>query len=540
MRRWNGWGDDTIKAQVPKEAVDFLRGIIGEPTPRPDATLEAVCAHLDAVSPSRLAGHPNLHPMISLKTEDRLRVSTGQSMFDWIGVRYGRIDRVTDGVAWPEHGGQVRELMDWARANDVILLVCGGATSVVGHLSPPKSPKPCLTLDMRRMRRLLELDERSQLARFEAGVVGPDLEAQLRVKGYMLGHLPQSFEYASLGGFIATRSSGQQSLRYGRIDGLFAGGKVETPTGTLEIKPLPATAGGPDFREIVLGSEGRIGVITEAIMRVTRLPEEEKFMAIFFPSWDAGMNAMRELAQLRIQLSMQRLSNPRETDTMLRMAGHAGQIAWLERYLAFRGVGAGKTMMMIGLTGTRAQVAASWKLAKSVIKSFGGVSTGALMGRKWAEKRFTGVYARNTLWSAGYAIDTMETCVEWSKTTAMMNAIEQSGTAALAEFGEKCLCYTHLSHVYGSGSSVYTTFALRVAPTQEGMWARWNAIKQAANRAIAAHGGTVSHQHGVGRDHAPYLPAEKGARAIEALKATLAHFDPNGLMANDNLTGPEA
>jgi alkyldihydroxyacetonephosphate synthase len=162
------------------------------------------------------------------------------------------------------------------------------------------------------------------------------------------------------------------------------------------------------------------------------------------------------------------------------------------------------------------------------------------MGKKWAEKRFLGVYARNTIWDKGYAVDTLETCVEWNKTTAMMNAIEQAGTEALAKFGEKCHCYTHLSHVYGSGSSVYSTFVLRVAPTAEEMYARWDAIKQAANRAIAEHAGTVSHQHGVGRDHAPYLPAEKGARAIEALKATIKHFDPAGLMANDNLTGPVA
>jgi alkyldihydroxyacetonephosphate synthase len=544
MRRWNGWGDTSIKAPVPAEVTDFLAEIVGPPVATAEISLEDICAKLDASSPSRLAGRTDLPAGVSLKTEDRLRVSTGQSLFDWIHLRYGSLSRITDGVVSPQSSAEVRAVMDWAQGAGVTVLICGGATSVVGHLNPPAGDKPCLTIDMRGMRRLIELDERSQLARFETGVVGPDMEAQLREKGFMLGHLPQSFEYASLGGFIATRSSGQQSLRYGRIDQMFAGGTVETPTGTLTIKPIPAGAGGPDFREIVLGSEGRIGVITEAVMRVTRLPEEEKFIAIFFPDWDSGMNCMRELAQQRIQLSMQRLSNPRETETNLRLAGHPEKIAQLERYLSWRGVGkvgqSGKTMMMIGLTGSRKQVAASWKLAKDIIKQFGGVSTGTAMGKKWAEKRFTGVYARNTLWDKGYAVDTMETCVDWSQTTSMMDAIEKAGTEALAAFGEKCVCYTHLSHVYGSGSSVYTTFMLRLAPDAEQMRARWDAIKQAANRAIAAHNGTVSHQHGVGRDHANWLPSEKGERVISAIKATIAHFDPNGLMANDNLTGPAA
>jgi alkyldihydroxyacetonephosphate synthase len=538
MRRWNGWGDDTIIATLPAGATEFLCEAIGPGTAPRDATLDEVCARIDREQPSRLTGSQPLHPLISTRAEDRLRSGVGHSLGDWIRLRFGDIGRLTDGIAWPENGAQVRELLAWAEQRGAVLIPCGGATSVVGHLAPPTGDRPCLTLDMRRMSALLEFDEISQLARFQAGVTGPDLEAELRARGFVLGHFPQSFEYATLGGWIASRSSGQQSLRYGRIEQLFAGGTVETPRGTLTIPPFAASAAGPDLREWVLGSEGRLGVITEAIVRVSRLPEQERFVGVFMPGWDAGVAAARTLAQTRVPLSMLRLSSPVETLTTLRMAGHAGQIAWLERYLGWRGAGEQKCLLMLGLTGTRRQVDAGWQQARAVLRSHGGVSTGTLLGRKWAEKRFTGVYVRNALWDAGYAVDTMETFVPWSSSTSTMLAMESAGREALARLGERCHVYTHLSHVYGTGSSVYSTFVYRIGADQAAACQRWAALKRAVSEAVIASGGTISHQHGVGRDHAPYLEAEKGALGMAALASAFDHFDPQGILANENLTGP--
>ena len=245
------------------------------------------------------------------------------------------------------------------------------------------------------------------------------------------------------------------------------------------------------------------------------------------------------LAQGRVPLSMLRLANPTETLTTLRLAGHAGQIAWLERYLAWRGAGEGKCLMFIGLTGTRRQVRDTLGQAMAIVRQHGGVSTGSLLGKKWAKNRFAGVYLRNTLWAAGYAVDTMETAVPWTATTHTMQAMEEAGRTAFAAFGERCHTYTHLSHVYATGSSVYTTFVFRLAPDFAGNWARWIALKRAVSEAIVASGGTISHQHGVGRDHAPYLPAEKGAAGMAAINAAIHHFDPQGRMASGNLTeGP--
>jgi alkyldihydroxyacetonephosphate synthase len=538
MRRWNGWGEESISAAMSAEAATFIKAAIGPGTPPHDATLAEACARIDLEHPSRLAGIGTLHPLISTRAEDRLRSGVGQSLGDWIRLRFGDVGPLTDGVAWPQTNEQVRELLAWAQQHEVVLLPCGGATSVAGHLMRPAGDRPCLTLDMRRMNALLELDETSQLARFQAGVAGPDLEAALRARGFVLGHFPQSFDYATLGGWIATRSSGQQSLRYGRIEQLFAGATVETPLGTMKIPAFPASAAGPDLREWVLGSEGRLGVITDAIMRVSRLPEQERFFGVFMPDWEAGTGAARRLAQSRVPLSMLRLSNPVETQTTLRLAGHGSQVAWLERYLALRGAREQKCLMLLGLTGTRRQVADTWRQAQYVLRAHGGVATGDLLGRKWAEKRFAGVYLRNALWEAGYAVDTMETSVPWPASTAMMQSMESAGLEALAGFGERCHAYTHLSHVYGTGSSVYSTFIFRVAADQQGTWQRWVALKGAVSMAIVAGGGTISHQHGVGRDHIPYLAAEKGVIGMGALNAAFAYFDPQGVLTNDNLTGP--
>jgi alkyldihydroxyacetonephosphate synthase len=530
VRRWNGWGDETIEVRLQDNARPFLAESVGAGVPSHDAVLPAVLARIDA-QPSRLPPHPQL----STRAEDRLRASFGQSLGDWLRLRFGVVGRVTDGVAFPESAAEVRQWLDWAASVGAVVLPCGGATSVAGHLTPPEGDKPVLTLSLARMRRLLHLDPVAQLATFEAGVAGPDLEAQLRAQGWMLGHYPQSFEYATLGGWIATRSSGQQSARYGRIEAMFAGGTVETPSGTLKLPTFPASAAGPDLREWVLGSEGRLGVITEATVRVQRLPEREEFVGVFLPDFAHGEAAVRALGQGRLGLSMMRLANANETLTTLRLAGHEGAIAWLERWLHWRGCGENKVLLLAGFTGSAAQVKAMKRQAAAIWRAHGGVATGTLLGRKWQANRFRGVYLRNALWTEGYAVDTMETAVDWPRVPRMVQAMEGAGREALAAFGERCHAYTHLSHVYPQGSSVYSTFVFRVGRDFNESWARWTALKQAVSEAIVREGGTITHQHGVGKDHARYLPAEKGERGMQALRAMVSHFDPQGLMAPGNL-----
>jgi alkyldihydroxyacetonephosphate synthase len=534
MRRWNGWGDDAIDAPLQADALAFLGERIGPAEPPRDAALAAVLAAV-AAQPSRLPPHAQ----VSTDAEHRLRASFGHSLGDWLRLRFGRIGTVCDGVAFPDSSEAVREVLDWAAQHGAVVLPCGGATSVVGHLRPPTGPRPVLALSTARLRRLLHLDPLAQLATFEAGVAGPDLEAQLRAHGFTLGHFPQSFEYSTLGGWVVTRSSGQQSARYGRIEALFAGGVLETPRGRLTLPAFPASAAGPDLRECVLGSEGRLGVLTEATLRISPLPQCERFIGVFLPDWARGEAAARSLAQARLGLSMLRLANPLETETTLRLAGHARAIGWLERMLRWRGCGDGKVLLMLGFTGSRRQVAAMQAQARALLAAHGAVSTGSLLGRRWQAARFRGVYLRNALWQAGYAVDTMETAVDWPRVAPMMQGIEQAGRAALQRLGERCHAYTHLSHLYPQGSSVYATFVFRIGADFDVAWARWQALKDAVSEAIVRGGGTISHQHGVGKDHAAWLAAEKGEQGIGALQALIAQFDPQRVMASGNLLAAE-
>jgi alkyldihydroxyacetonephosphate synthase len=531
MRRWNGWGDDAIDFELNPDAVAFLAGRIGPGTPGTSAALQQACAH---ITPGRLQPHA----LIDTTPAVRLANALGQSLPDWLKLRYGQVGTVPDGVAFPESGEQVRELLDFAARTNAIVIPYGGGTSVAGHLTVPDGAQPVLTMNLTRLRALTNLDTEAQLATFGAGVFGPDLEAQLRARGYTLGHFPQSFEYSTLGGWVVTRSSGQQSLRYGRIEQMFAGGKLEAPAGTLDIPTFPASAAGTDLREMVLGSEGRMGILTEATVRVTRLPDYEAFHAVFFPSWDAACAATREVAQAKLPLSMLRLSNPLETLTMLTLAGHKNLIGLLEAYLSLRGCKDGKCMLMIGVSGQKSSARNALQGALAIARGHNGVHVGRAMGEKWKQNRFRNVYLRNAAWELGYAIDTVETAVDWARVPAMMHAVEKAGTDALGSFGEKVHTYTHLSHLYAQGASVYTTFVYRLGGDFATDMARWKALKGGICEAIVANGGTISHQHGVGSDHAPYLAAEKGELGMSAMRAMFRHFDPDGRMNPGKLVTP--
>lgn len=531
MRRWNGWGDEANEFPLKPEGLAFIRARLGEASALPDATLEQVLA---AVPASRLPAHP----LIAVDARSRLLHARGQSLPDWLAMRSGEFGVFPDGVACPESTQQVRELLDFCAAHNIEVIPYGGGTSVAGHITPVPSARPVLTLSLEKMNRLLALDRESQLATFGAGTPGPALEEQLRREGYTLGHFPQSFELSTVGGWVASRSSGQQSLRYGRIEQMFAGGIVETPRGTLEIPTFPATSAGPDLRELVLGSEGRLGVLTEVKVRVTPLPETEKFFVGFVPDWDTAVRCVRSMAQGKLQLSMLRLSNAVETETQLVLAGHPQLVGLLERYLRIRGVGAGKCMVTFGVTGSKAQCRAALAQANRALSAHGGVNAGTPLGRKWEHARFRSPYLRHGLWEHGYAVDTLETAADWKNVPALVAAIEQSLRAAAGGFDERIHVFTHLSHLYPQGSSIYTTYVFRNAASYAETHARWAAMKKAASETIVKFRSTISHQHGVGRDHAPYLAAEKGPLGMAAIGTLMAHFDPQGVM-NPGVLLPE-
>jgi len=523
MQRWNGWGDETIDYPLPAAAAEFLAQAIGAGTRARDITIEEV---ISQIPPSRLKAHP----LISQDTWDRLRHARGQSLPDWIALRSGRVGRFPDGVARPSSDEEVSSLLQYAAKTGAHVIPYGGGTSVVGHINPLNTDAPVLTVNMQRLCRLRRLNEQSRLATFGCGILGPDLEALLRARGYTLGHFPQSFEYSTLGGWIATRSSGQQSLGYGRIEDLFFGGKLLSPAGALELPPFPASAAGPDLRQLVLGSEGRLGIICEATVRISPLPEKEEFHAVFFGDFESGFQAVRQISQAGLSLSLLRLSTPAETTTTLTLAGREFLIGALERMLALRGVQQDKCILLMGFTGGRTLVRTSRRAALGMCKDLGGVHVGRTFGAQWQKGRFHTPYLRNTLWEAGYAVDTVETAVSWDRVPALIEGLERTLRSCLATIGEKLHLFTHLSHVYPQGASIYCTYLFRVSPDPEETLSRWQKLKSAVSRAIVDGQGTISHQHGDGLDHAPYLEDEKGRLGIDVLRGILTEFDPSGIM----------
>jgi alkyldihydroxyacetonephosphate synthase len=293
----------------------------------------------------------------------------------------------------------------------------------------------------------------------------------------------------------------------------------------------PASAAGPDLRQLVLGSEGRIGVLTTVVARISRRPQTDDIFGIFFPTWEQGLNALQDIAGGGVAFSMARLSNPAETMTNLALAGRKKSTAWLKRYLGLRGIGGSdKCMCLLGFTGTRQMTSAAKRAAFAVVRRQKGIIIGRSMGRAWKKSRFRSAYLRNTLWDRGYAVDTLETATTWDKVSSTLEAIEKSINNAMSDKGTKAHVFSHLSHIYPTGSSIYTTVLFRLAESPQATFDIWQDFKSAACRTIVKSGGTISHQHGVGTDHRDYIAAEKGELGTGMLREVCKYLDPDGRM----------
>jgi alkyldihydroxyacetonephosphate synthase len=532
VRRWNGWGDAAIEVGLPPGGRAFLEREIGRSAPPRDATFEAALASVPA-------GRAPRHPLVDDDPEDRLRHARGQSFADWVAVRSGRLGWLPDGVAHPATDEDVRELLRWAAETGTALVPYGGGTSVAGHVTRAPGSGLTVTVALDRLAAVADVDPAGGLATFGAGIAGPALEAALQGHGTTLGHFPQSFEYSTLGGWVATRSSGQQSRGYGRIEDLFAGGHVETPLGPLDLPPFPASAAGPDLRQVVLGSEGRLGILTQATVRIAPLPEREVWPAFAMPDLEHGLAAARELAQARLPLSMIRLQTAPEARTTLALAGRPRTIALLTRYLRWRGAGPERCLLFLALTGRRRLVATAGREVAAIVARHGAIGLPGSFGHAWVSQRYRSAYLRNALWDAGYGVDTLETAAPWSAVPGLLATIASTLRHGLEGDGERVHAFSHLSHVYPSGSSIYTTYLFRLDDDPDRNLERWARLKSAASEAIVAGGGTISHQHGVGRDHAPYLATEKGPVGMSALQALVRTFDPNGVLNPGSLVDDE-
>ncbi len=525
---WWGWGDPAIAPQLDVPALSVLEERIGELQPWPLARgLEAFALPEPASLPAALSEAVG-ESSVFRSDEDRLRHSGGRGYIDLARLRVGGLDAAPDAVVVPADAAALRRVLDVCASEGIAVVPFGGGTSVVGGVEPLRGAHSRLiSLDLRALCDVA-VDRRSLTARLGAGLRGPEAEAALAREGLTLGHFPQSFEYATIGGFAATRSAGQASSGYGRFDSLVSSVRLLAPAGDLHTLETPHTAAGPALRELIVGSEGVLGVIPEVTVRVRPQPQVRRYEAWIAASFAAGAEIVRAMAQGSGLPDVVRLSDEEETQGSLALSGPRGPTAAvLGRYLGLRKRRDG-CLMIVGLEGEEESVARRRALVVRALRSGGAVYLGQAAGRSWEHGRYQGPYLRDTLMGMGAIVETLETSHTWSRLGELHAAVAAAIHDSLAGQGTPGLVFCHLSHAYADGASLYFTFIARSRQGAE--LEQWRRVKRAASEAIVATGGTITHHHAVGRDHAPYMEAEVGRTGLEVLRAVKDRLDPAGIM----------
>ncbi len=536
--RWWGWGDPEHAPQALSPGMlELLRETVGVAgTPRPPVALGAV--KLPTTTRLSERAGANLREIVGADgvREDhaeRVQHAAGKGYVDLVRLRAGTPAGAPDAVVLPDGHEQVQAVLRACAASGLAVVPFGGGTSVVGGVEPLRDGhEAVIALDMRRMREVVELDRESRIVTVGAGMRGPELERALAVDGLTLGHWPQSFEYVSLGGCVATRSAGQASSGYGSIARMVLGLGLAAPAGDLALAAIPASAAGPGLRETIVGSEGTLGVITTVSLRVRRAPEERVYEGLMFESFAAGIDALRAMAQEHALPDLARLSDAEETRMSMVLAGDGGLKGRLGRaYLSARGYGeerAGRCIAIVGFEGDAREVKGRRARALALARGHGGLALGGSPGRAWLTGRFQAPYLRDELLDHGVMVETLETATRWSNVALLHDAVASAIETALAEQGTPGVVMCHVSHLYETGASLYYTF---IARQREGAEIeQWRAVKRAASEAIVAGDGTITHHHAVGRDHAPWLEREIGAQGVAAIGALKAQLDPAGIM----------
>jgi alkyldihydroxyacetonephosphate synthase len=507
------WGDPARATDLPESARALVELVFPVSDQRVgDAPAAPPTAALDDAALAALAEAVGADHVLTDDESRRLR-TRGKSTPDLLLARAGDLADAPDVVVRPGSADEVQAVLDAAVRHRLAVVPFGGGTSVVGGLVARREGYAgVVSLDLVRMKRLLAVDPTSMTATLEPGLRGPEAEALLAEHGMTLGHFPQSFEYASIGGFAATRSSGQSSAGYGRFDALVTRLEVATPAGPLSLGHAPASAAGPDLRQLFLGSEGALGVITAVTVRTRAVPEERVYEGWRWTSFDAGADAMRRLAQARLLPTVVRLSDEAETAINLADPESVGASS------------AGGCLMVVGYEGPPAAVTTRRTAVSAVLAELGGEPAGEGPGRSWAAGRYDAPYLRDSMLDVGVLVETLETAAYWSGLRQVYDAVS---AALKGSLGDGAIVLCHVSHVYETGASLYFTVA---AAEGDEPLARWHAAKTAAMDAIVGAGATITHHHGVGTDHRPWLEAEIGPVGVAVLRAVKAAVDPETIL----------
>lgn len=517
--KWNAWGDPAAATPLSDGIRSLLKQALGVDAPTGDELAsDQVRVRPSALAPADLDGLAAIVGAPNLSTDDdtRLLRAGGKSTLDLLRRADPGIQDAPDAVLTPGTEEEITEVLAYCSRHGIAVVPFGGGTSVVGGLDPDRGPlNAVLSLDLRRFDQLYALDAESGEAELGAGVTGPDAERLLGEHGFSLGHFPQSFQFATIGGFAATRSSGQDSAGYGRISDMVRGLRAVTPVGVLDLGRAPESAAGPDLRHLIVGSEGVFGIITRVRLRVHPTPATTRYEAWSFPDFATGARALRAVVQTGTGPTVIRLSDEAETGVNLATTEQIG-----EQQIT------GGCLAITVFEGTDEHTASRHDETRALLRNY-GTSLGEAPARAWEHGRFNAPYLRDSLLAAGALCETLETATSWANLDALKAAVTEALTTSLGQSGTPALVLCHISHVYATGASLYFTV---VAAQRGNPIEQWQNAKTAASEAIVRTGGTITHHHAVGADHRPWMADEVGEVGVKVLRAVKDCLDPAGIL----------
>ncbi|HKL94357.1 MAG TPA: FAD-binding oxidoreductase [Clostridia bacterium] len=528
------WGDPE-KNKIPKEGLykimkklfnltddDFKEGVdLGEEIVNIKVAPKLDKAALDALT--KIVGAENA----TTDEFKRAQVCYGKTMIDILRLRKGILDNLPDLVLYPATTEQIEKIVEFCNKSKIYVYVRAGGSSVTRGSECMKSPNVILDIS-KNYNKVVKFNEENQTITVQSGISGPDLERLLnnaeqefgaKMK-YTCGHFPQSFEYSCVGGWVVTRGAGQNSTYYGKIEDIVLGEEYITPIGKIKTDGYPRKATGPDIDQIMMGSEGAYGILTEVTLKVFKLSENHRKFSYMFKSWEDGRNAMREIMQGEFGYpSVLRLSDPEETDLMMYMYNIAD--GPLDTLLKAKGMKADGRCLLLGFTDGEAGLQKNiTKNISRIAKKYGALYLTGYVTTSWEHGRFEDPYMRDNLQDFGIIIDTLECSVNWDNMAYVHEYVRK-----FVKSRPNTICTTHISHSYPQGANLYFIFIIKEDNLDE-----FKTFHAGILDAIEKSGAAVSHHHGIGKLFAPYFAKSAGEAKMEVLRTLKKHFDPNGIM----------
>lgn len=539
--KWWGWGyeDAEFRASHHPAFWPFAKSVLdidGDDFAKREWNLDSIelpepCADEPFLAKLGARLEPS---QITCDPKERIVHAYGKGFRDLFRLRHGIAAGAPDLIVYPESERDVCLILRAAAERNIVLIPFGGGSNIAGCLERMDAGRMCVSLDMRRMHRVLAVDRHSFSAQIEAGVFGPDLEEQLRAKGMTLGHFPDSFLHSTLGGWIATRSAGMQSDKYGKIEDMVLAVRMVTPEGVLETRVVPKSSNGIDVNHLCIGSEGTLGVITEATMRVHAVPESREVRGYLFPEFDGGIDAMYECASQECAPAMVRLNDPDKTALSLAFRPPSSGFNKIigdvfKKYLRVKGFAQSRTsLMLVAFEGSPRSVSRRLTQAEAIYRKSGAVGLGAGAGKSFESTKYDFPHIRDFLLDRNVTADVSETATVWSNISTLYKDTIATLRDEISRSKVRPWVGCHISHTYPTGASLYFTFGFRQQLGHE--MDQYLQVKRAVQQSFIDHGATLSHHHAVGTEHLPWLAADISPVGIQAVSAIKQGVDPANIM----------